>query len=223
MAVQWPNGGTSPIKLLFSRLWPMSVKVDVLLWSCLHLFCTPKHPCLLLCFSLKVYEYNRLSFCIYFHLWNGLILPVNVQRRMLKLCMYIWCIGFWSLCCSMHTLCNIEPAGRSFASAEVWGLLYKSLKHNHKKTWRWRWRWWYWSITVMMPLKSHDWWVRKVVVFMMMMIKIIVKMMFDVNDNDYSEVISVMMMMILSLMMMSKAINASSFLCDCKIKWKPCG
>lgn len=56
-----------------------------------------------------------------------------------------------------------------------------------------------------------------------MMIKIIVKMMFDVNDDDYSELISVMMMMILSLMMMSKALNSSSFLCDCKIKCKPCG
>lgn len=54
-----------------------------------------------------------------------------------------------------------------------------------------------------------------------MMIKIIVKIMFDVNDDDYSELISVMM--ILSLMMMSKALNSSSFLCDCKIKCKPCG
>lgn len=42
--------------------------------------------------------------------------------------MYILpCIGFWSLCCSMHTLCN------KFASVEVWGLLCKSLKHNHQK------------------------------------------------------------------------------------------
>lgn len=50
------------------------------------------------------------------------------------------------------------------------------------------------------------------------MMKIIVKM-FDVNDDDYSELI--LMKMIL-MMMMSNAINSSSFLCDCKIKCKPC-
>lgn len=59
-----------------------------------------------------------------------------------------------------------------------------------------------------------------------MMIKIIVKMMFDVYDDDYRELISakmmMMMIMILLLMLMSKAINGSSFLCDCKIKCAPC-
>lgn len=61
----------------------------------------------------------------------------------------------------------------------------------------------------------------RTMVAFLMMIKIIVKMMFDVNGDDYSEVISVMMMMmmmILSFMKMSKTINTSSFLCDCKIK-----
>lgn len=44
---------------------------------------------------------------------------------------------------------------------------------------------------------------RTMVVFSMM-IKTIKIMMFDVNDDDYSEVLSVMMMIMLSLMMMSK-------------------
>lgn len=33
----------------------------------------------------------------------------------------------------MHTLCNHVWADWQFASAEVWGLLYKSLKHSHYK------------------------------------------------------------------------------------------
>lgn len=33
----------------------------------------------------------------------------------------------------MHIVSNMfEPNGKKFASADVWGILYKSLKHNHK-------------------------------------------------------------------------------------------
>lgn len=54
---------------------------------------------------------------------------------MLKLCMYINCIGFWSLCCCMHTLCNVcEPTGRSLHQLTFGVFFAKSLKHNHKKT-----------------------------------------------------------------------------------------
>lgn len=52
---------------------------------------------------------------------------------MLKLCVYVSCIVLLSVV--VCTLCVTHLCDwQKLASADVWGVLYKSLKHSHKKT-----------------------------------------------------------------------------------------
>lgn len=55
----------------------------------------------LLCDHLK----HITSYWFVFILWNGLKKRINVSLPILKLCVYISCIGFLSVCCSMCVIC----------------------------------------------------------------------------------------------------------------------